>query len=39
MPVVVVVFFPQGIMGYARERWPERFGETVDEAAPGGGEP
>ncbi len=37
--VVIVVFFPQGIMGYARERWPERFGETVDEAAPGGGEP
>ena len=29
--VVIVVFFPQGIMGYARERWPERFGETVDQ--------
>ena len=37
--VVIVVFFPQGIMGYARERWPERFGEVVDEAAPDGGGP
>ncbi|MFQ5786233.1 MAG: branched-chain amino acid ABC transporter permease [Alphaproteobacteria bacterium] len=38
--VVIVVFFPQGIMGYLRERWPHRFGETVDEeaaAAPAGG--
>ncbi|MFQ5938974.1 MAG: branched-chain amino acid ABC transporter permease [Alphaproteobacteria bacterium] len=31
--VIIVVFFPQGIMGYAREHWPERFGETVDEKA------
>ena len=30
--VVVVVFFPQGIMGYFRRRWPERFGHTVDES-------
>ena len=28
--VVIVVFFPLGIMGWLRERWPERFGETVD---------
>ena len=31
--VIIVVFFPQGIMGYARETWPQRFGETVDEEA------
>ncbi len=41
--VVIVVFFPQGIIGYLRERWPERFGEVVDEDAAaartgGGGE-
>ncbi len=39
--VVIVVFFPQGILGWARERWPEQFGETVDaegEAPAGGGE-
>ncbi|MFQ5850709.1 MAG: branched-chain amino acid ABC transporter permease [Candidatus Binatia bacterium] len=28
--VVIVLFFPQGIMGWLRERWPEKFGETVD---------
>ena len=28
--VVIVVFFPLGIMGWLRSRWPERFGETVD---------
>jgi branched-chain amino acid transport system permease protein len=28
--VGIVVFFPQGIMGWARERWPERFGHRVD---------
>ncbi len=28
--VIIVVFFPIGIMGWLRERWPERFGETVD---------
>jgi branched-chain amino acid transport system permease protein len=31
--VVIVVFFPQGIMGFLRQRWPERFGEVVDEEA------
>jgi branched-chain amino acid transport system permease protein len=29
--IVVVVFFPLGIMGWAREKWPERFGHTVEE--------
>jgi len=28
--VLIVVFFPLGIMGWLRERWPEKFGETVD---------
>ena len=32
--VVIVVFFPVGILGWARERWPERFGHAV-EAPPG----
>jgi len=35
--VLIVVFFPLGIMGWLRERWPEKFGETVDvkaQAAP-----
>jgi branched-chain amino acid transport system permease protein len=32
--VVIVVFFPVGILGWARERWPERFGQPVGEAAP-----
>jgi branched-chain amino acid transport system permease protein len=31
--VLIVVFFPQGILGWARDRWPERFGASVDEAA------
>lgn len=31
--VAIVVFFPQGIMGWLRERWPEKFGETVDAEA------
>ena len=26
--VVIVVFFPVGILGWARERWPERFGDA-----------
>jgi branched-chain amino acid transport system permease protein len=30
--VLIVVFFPQGILGWARERWPERFGHRVEEA-------
>ena len=29
--VVIVVFFPLGIMGWAREKWPERFGHTVED--------
>jgi branched-chain amino acid transport system permease protein len=35
--VVIVVFFPIGILGWARERWPERFGRSVQDAAPEGG--
>ncbi len=37
--IVIVVFFPQGILGWVRQRWPERFGHRVDEEAraPGGG--
>jgi branched-chain amino acid transport system permease protein len=35
--VVIVVFFPVGILGWARERWPDRFGRRVDEAAPEAG--
>jgi branched-chain amino acid transport system permease protein len=31
--VVIVVFFPTGILGFVRERWPGLFGEVVDEAA------
>ncbi len=30
--VVIVVFFPLGILGWARNRWPERFGHRVDAA-------
>lgn len=30
--VLIVVFFPEGIMGFLRERFPERFGHRVDEA-------
>lgn len=29
--VVIVVFFPQGLAGWLRARWPARFGETVEE--------
>lgn len=29
--VAIVVFFPQGLLGWARERWPERFGHRVEE--------
>jgi len=28
--VAIVVFFPQGILGWVQERWPERFGHRVD---------
>lgn len=30
--VVTVVFFQQGIMGWAQEKWPELFGIEVEEA-------
>jgi branched-chain amino acid transport system permease protein len=29
--VAIVVFFPQGIIGWMRERWPERFGHWVEK--------
>ena len=28
--VVIVVFFPRGIIGWFKERWPERFGRRVE---------
>jgi len=31
--VVIVVFFPQGIMGWLRERFPEKFGNKVEGEA------
>jgi branched-chain amino acid transport system permease protein len=30
--VGIVVFFPQGIIGWIRDRWPERFGHRVEES-------
>jgi len=30
--VLIVVFFPQGILGWLRERYPERFGIRVESA-------
>ena len=30
--VVIVVFFPEGFIRWLREKYPERFGEVVDEA-------
>ena len=30
--VVIVVFFPEGIVGWLRARFPKRFGERVDDA-------
>ncbi|MCT8974073.1 branched-chain amino acid ABC transporter permease [Microbaculum marinisediminis] len=32
MIVLIVVFFPQGILGFLRDRFPERFGHKVDPA-------
>jgi branched-chain amino acid transport system permease protein len=29
--VGIVVFFPQGIMGWIRDHWPERFGHQVEK--------
>ena len=31
--VMIVVFFPVGIIGWLRERFPARFGLVVDESA------
>ena len=31
--VVIVVFFPTGIVGWARKRWPERFGHRIEASA------
>lgn len=28
--VLIVVFFPQGILGWVRERWPHRFGQRIE---------
>ncbi len=30
--VIIVVFFPLGILGWARERWPHRFGHQVENS-------
>ena len=30
--IINVVYFQQGIMGWAQEKWQELFGITVDEA-------
>ncbi len=32
--MLIVIFFPTGIIGWFRERWPERFGRRVEQAAP-----
>ena len=32
--VIIVVFFPVGIIGWLRETWPRRFGESIDPATP-----
>ena len=32
--VIIVVFFPTGIMGWFRDKWPERFGHRVEESSP-----
>ena len=29
--VVIVVYFPEGLMGWLREKYPERFGEVIDD--------
>jgi branched-chain amino acid transport system permease protein len=34
--VAIVVFFPMGIMGWMRERWPERFGYRVEKSQAAG---
>jgi branched-chain amino acid transport system permease protein len=35
MIVVIVVFFPQGILGWAREKFPEWFGHRIDRSRTG----
>jgi branched-chain amino acid transport system permease protein len=37
--VLIVVFFPQGILGYLRERFPARFGHAVEDAGTGEARP
>lgn len=34
--VLIVVFFPRGILGWARERWPERFAQRAAPSLPEG---
>ncbi len=29
--VVIVIYFPEGLMGWLREKYPNRFGEVIDE--------
>lgn len=36
MIVIIVVFFPQGILGWIREKFPEWFGLRIDRARSGG---
>lgn len=36
--VVIVVFFPEGIVGWFRREFPHWFGEKVDESDDGGGD-
>lgn len=36
MIVVIVVFFPQGILGWAREKFPEWFGHRIDRSRSSG---
>lgn len=36
--VLIVVFFPQGVMGFLRERFPGWFGHRVEEAATAAGD-
>ncbi|MGY8990762.1 MAG: branched-chain amino acid ABC transporter permease [Rhodospirillales bacterium] len=31
--IITVVFFQQGIMGWAQEKWPSKFGVVIDETA------
>ena len=33
--VLIVVFFPKGVIGWLREKYPERFGIRVQLAAEG----